>query len=437
MYVLTKSMVEYEVIVGAGITGLYTAYKLIKSTKRNPNILVIERNNRIGGRVYTYKHESGLSYDVGAGRIGKKHKYVMKLIKELKLEDKLYRIKDDKYWFVDGKLLKNERELLRHYNSSFTSLSKCWKYAISAKSVLNPMNVNLRTYLDSVLDTNEVKMLESSLGYISEMYDMNAANALHTLRKDFDVENNDFYIMIGGLQQICDCMYDILVISGVKFMFNCGLVDIDSHKRELQLSNSKNVKYTNLYMTITRKDYVDIPYFVKYRSILDTPIIDGKLLRIYAKYPVKSVKSVKSVKEDNHAWFNGIPKTITDNKLLFIIPIDSKSGLIQISYSDNHVTTFWNNLPDEKTVRKFLRKYLREVFYDTDGIDIPEPEWITFHNWDNGVHYWRIGENSKKIQNRMKKEFGKDNIYVLGETYSDSQAWIEGGLETVHKISIK
>lgn len=408
-----------NIIVGAGITGLYTAYKLNKANVKG-GITIVEKSSRIGGRVYTYEHSDGFRYDVGAGRIGKKHKHIMKLIKELKLEDKLLRIDDHKYWFVNDSLLKSEKELLNYYKSSFKSLSACWKYAITTKSVLNPMNVNLRTYLDSVLDTNEVKMLEISLGYISEMYDMNAYNALHTLKKDFDVENNDFYIMVGGLQQICNKLYNILLEAGVTFLFNTSVCNINPKTKKVKLSTHKNIKYSNLYMTITRKDYIHIPYFAQYKHILNEPIVDGKLLRIYAKYPVV---------EGNNAWFHGIKKTITDNKLLFIIPIDSTSGLIQISYSDNHVTTFWNNLPDEKSIRYFLAKYLKEVYKE---IKIPEPEWITLHNWDNGVHYWKVGTDSKLIQKEIYQQFIKDNIVILGETYSKSQAWIEGGLETVN-----
>ena len=40
------------IIVGAGIAGLYTAYKLSKTTT---DIRIIEKSDRYGGRIYTYK----------------------------------------------------------------------------------------------------------------------------------------------------------------------------------------------------------------------------------------------------------------------------------------------------------------------------------------------------------------------------------------------
>ena len=79
----------------------------------------IEKSNRIGGRIYTYSNK-GYKYDVGAGRLGKKQKLIMKLIKELELEDKIYDITTDKNYFVDNKLL-NEKELLKYFNSKFIS----------------------------------------------------------------------------------------------------------------------------------------------------------------------------------------------------------------------------------------------------------------------------------------------------------------------------
>lgn len=103
-----------HVIIGAGITGLYLAYKLITIKNVNPeDIVIYEKNNRIGGRVYTYSNK-GFNYSVGAGRLGKNHKYVMKLIKDFKLEDQIIDINKDKRYYLNGKMIE-EKELLAYY----------------------------------------------------------------------------------------------------------------------------------------------------------------------------------------------------------------------------------------------------------------------------------------------------------------------------------
>jgi len=87
-----------HIIIGSGISGLYLAYKLIKEKNENgKNIKIYEKNNRIGGRIYTYENkENNLKYSVGAGRLGKKHKYIMKLIKDFNLENQIIDINKDK-----------------------------------------------------------------------------------------------------------------------------------------------------------------------------------------------------------------------------------------------------------------------------------------------------------------------------------------------------
>jgi hypothetical protein len=88
----------------------------------------------------------------------------------------------------------------------------CWRYTIGKKVTLNKHdlnNYNLHNYFSLILPTNEVELLKTSLGYIAEMYDMNAYNGLLTLRKDFDIKNNDFYVLRDGISILSDslCKY--------------------------------------------------------------------------------------------------------------------------------------------------------------------------------------------------------------------------------------
>ena len=114
----------------------------------------------------------------------------------------------------------------------------------------------------------------------------------------------------------------------------------------------------------------------------------------------------------------------------FIIPIDNKSGLIQISYSDDYISNYWNVLSTIE-IKQNLVKYLREIFPNEN---ITEPEWITKHYWSNGAHFWKVGIKSKAIQKKLEKTFKPKKIYIIGEIYSSRQAWIEGSLETVEKL---
>ncbi len=71
----------------------------------------------------------------------------------------------------------------------------------------------------------------------------------------------------------------------------------------------------------------------KFSVLLGAPLLKqlatSPLLRIYAKYPPN---------KDGVVWFDGVPKTVTAGKLRYVIPINSKSGLIMISYTDGDDT---------------------------------------------------------------------------------------------------
>jgi hypothetical protein len=414
-----------HIIVGAGITGLYLAYKLILKGVPVADIVIFEGSGRIGGRIYTNEH-NGFRYSVGAGRLGKKHKYVMKLIKDFKLQDQIINIGKNTKYFVEGRLM-NEEELLKHYKSNFKSLKELWRYAIEKKlngNKYDPRLYNLHNYFSLILGENDVELLKISLGYIGEMYDMNAYNGLLTLRKDFDIRDNEFFVLRDGIHILCDVLYKYIKDAGVSVNFSSILEDVNDgesgesgesgEKKYIKINGVKH-SYSKLYLTIKRGDYMNIGYFKKYENIFNT-VSDGHLLRIFAQY--------------KDVWFKDMPKILTQNKLQFIIPIDYNSGLIQISYSDRYNADFWNAFKNEKDVKKYLTKILNEMFPEKN---IKEPEWITMHFWEAGDHMWNVGVNTKNIQDKMDKIFIPKDIYILGETYSEHQAWIEGAIETVHK----
>jgi monoamine oxidase len=402
-------------IIGAGITGLYLAYNLLLNRIPSADIVIFEGSKRIGGRIYTNEHK-GFRYSVGAGRLGKKHKYVMKLINDFKLKDQIINIGKNTNYFIEGRLM-NEEQLLKHYKSTFKSLKELWKYAIEKKlngNKYDPNLYNLHNYFSLILNANEVELLKISLGYQGEMYDMNAYNGILTLRKDFDIRNNEFFVLRDGIQILCDVLYKYIVDAGVSVNFSSILEDVKDDDKTIRV-NGNIYNYSKLYLTLKRSDYMKINYFKKYDYLFNT-VSDGHLLRIFAQY--------------KDVWFKDMPKILTQNKLQFIIPIDYNSGLIQISYSDRYNADFWNAFKTEKDVKKYLTKILNEMFPEKN---IKEPEWITMHFWESGDHMWNVGVNTKNIQDIIDGLFIPKDIYILGETYSERQAWVEGAIETVHK----
>ena len=71
------------IILGAGLSGLTTAYQL-KKTGLNSTIL--EARNRVGGRIYSLPNNTNAPLEMGATWLGKKHTSLNQLLQELNIE---------------------------------------------------------------------------------------------------------------------------------------------------------------------------------------------------------------------------------------------------------------------------------------------------------------------------------------------------------------
>ena len=92
------------IIIGGGISGLNTALNLSKNKK----VLLCEKNNSFGGRIYTDKfliNKEKYSLEAGAGRISKSHKQMINLIKKMNLYNKLVEIDAEEIPILDGFIL--------------------------------------------------------------------------------------------------------------------------------------------------------------------------------------------------------------------------------------------------------------------------------------------------------------------------------------------
>ncbi|MFT5997699.1 MAG: monoamine oxidase [Neolewinella sp.] len=69
-------------IIGAGLTGLTTAYELHKAGKP---FLLLEARDRIGGRILTSRRDDGAALELGATWLGKKHEELINLMSELSI----------------------------------------------------------------------------------------------------------------------------------------------------------------------------------------------------------------------------------------------------------------------------------------------------------------------------------------------------------------
>ena len=76
-------MIYDYIIIGSGISGLYSGYQLLK--KNITNFLIFEKNEYIGGRIKTFPIEDH-KVSMGAGIGRKRDINLKKLLEELGIE---------------------------------------------------------------------------------------------------------------------------------------------------------------------------------------------------------------------------------------------------------------------------------------------------------------------------------------------------------------
>jgi hypothetical protein len=139
------------------------------------------------------------------------------------------------------------------------------------------------------------------------------------------------------------------------------------------------------------------------------------------------------------------------------------------SYDDEYFTTFWKELeegpkeevrvPENENIQplngpkkasdvmiKMLRKQLAEMHYGPGAhyTRVPEPLEAAYMDWslppfNAGYHAWaahyNVGDVQRKIRKPSQLVNGKNlDIFIVGEAYSNDQAWVEGAYCTSESV---
>ena len=116
-------------------------------------------------------------------------------------------------------------------------------------------------------------------------------------------------------------------------------------------------------------------------------------------------------------------KIITNDEIKYIIPINSKKGLIMSSYTDSKYAVNIN----EKYLNHSLEETIHNSFTQLFNIDIPKSKNLYYYYWDKGCHYYPIKTSSVDIYPKVNI-VPNEEIYLIGEAFSNYHSWIEGSL---------
>lgn len=415
------------IIIGGGISGLYTYYHLLKNDP-SLNILLFEKNNYFGGRVKTkYMKRNGISYQMeeGAGRFNKNHTLLFKLIEELNLKKDVIKIGGDSH-FIDTK---NEFPEKKYQDKdSFYFIDKVLRYASKEpKEFLKKYSFSEYAFMK--LPKKDVEFMIQSTGYYSRILNMNAYNAYDTFK--YNIRNDiDYFVLKNGLSSIIKKMVTFIKNKKKNQLFvNSELISFTYHKEnkenkyfEILINNEHLFCSKKIIFAVPKSTLLTLPYFKKYYSILNG-ISCVPLCRVYSIY--------------KQPWFESIGKVTTNNPLKYIIPINTKTVLIMISYTNGKYAEPWkkyllnnDNLKNNNVNKDNLNNYLKKNIKDVFDKNTENPNYTNICFWKDGMNYWKPKQNSNDLSKKIIQLDKNIPLYIIGEAYSMNQGWMEGALET-------
>jgi len=373
-------------IIGSGISGLYTAYRLKKKYHmKNSQIDIYEKNKMIGGRVKTIKFDDEtVVAGAGIGRL-KKDKILFQLCKELKVKTNKYTSKIS-YTFEELNIL-DVIEFLK------TKLDK---------NIMEKRHfITFKQFATKILGKPIYDLFIKSVGF-SDFENEDVIDVIFEYGFDDCVSGNELFSIVWNqfldslYKQLKSCIKLNTLVKKItrtdngKFIVNGNIYD-----KVFIATDSKtayNLTGNNIYKSIKPQTFTRL--YVK----LDKPIGDYNRM-IYTEKPFQKV-----------------------------IEMNKDKCIYMISYSDNKIADRWLKVTD---INFEVEKNIQKIF----GIDVKVIKNELVY-WKTGTHYF--APLQKKYRNRDEFIFDaqnpEPNLYVVGEAYSNSQGWCEGALESVQMI---
>jgi glycine/D-amino acid oxidase-like deaminating enzyme len=377
------------IVVGAGIAGLWIAEQL---QNRGDDVIVLEQDKRVGGRIATSKH----GYEIGAGRLDMSHRRIMALVERFGLDT--IPLSHDVSWKALG-LAVEPNDFATVWTPIIRVLEKAG----------NIHRHTLRSLATQTLGPTLSNNILIHFGYRAELDTLRADLGIRAFKHEMG-PSSSFAVVKGGLSQLTTGLAAELDVRLGVAVQNVVLTNGVYH---VKTSNTPPFECDRVILAIPAPALKKLPCLSGFRTL---DYLQMKpLTRIYAQ-------------TDGPAPAFLTKRIITDSPLRYIIPVGK--DLIMISYTESQDTEFWRGLKGPALITK-LQKELRRLFPTEQ---IPDFKWARAYEWSGGCTYWipSLTDNydpaaeSKKALRPIPK---MPHLHLCGESFSLRQAWIEGALE--------
>uniref|UniRef100_A0A6C0JET0 Amine oxidase domain-containing protein n=1 Tax=viral metagenome TaxID=1070528 RepID=A0A6C0JET0_9ZZZZ len=412
------------IIVGSGMSGLYSAYK-IKKQSPNTRFLVLEKYKKhwVGGRTNNFDFY-GTSVVTGAG-IGRNdtNPLLIKLMKELHVPFK-----------KTTSIMKYSKLLQHHSEFDVVKIIDFLKKEYN-KNPSKYRNLTFKEFAIKILGDTNYKLFTIYAGYT----DYENADVYETLYNyGMDDNKGGWSKLYIPWKELVHHLCDYIEHKNIKYSNNVvEITKVSGHgnylyKREQEpclfetRTDDGIIYYSNKVIIATTISGIMklVPNASKPNSLYHQ--IHGQpFLRLYAKFDRKSSELLKKCISEY---------TIVPGALQKIIPINSDNGVYMIAYSDNeNALLLKDRLKNTLTNRNLYEKLIEESL----GIPKGSLKIIAIKDfyWPIGTHYYEPLQGLKTREDFVfKVQHPMDGMLVVGEAVSTYQGWVEGALESVEAV---
>ena len=398
------AMENRVIIIGAGIAGLYTAYK-IRKLDSSKSITILEANPKasIGGRMGTL-HFQGTEVVTGAG-VGRKKKddLLIQLLHELKVP--------------------YDEFLSEHYYSDVLhnkcNVKQTFMYLKKEYEKQKPAKTTFKDFAVKVLGQERYKIFITCAGY-TDYENEDVEDTLY--HYGFDDNYESWTGLSIPWMKLIVALIRKIGMDNIHVNTRVERIEEGNH---FYVHTSKKLYTCNQVIIATTIDSVRklLPGEPIYREIKGQPF-----LRVYAKFSAASLRVIED-------YVKGY--TIVPGPLQKIIPMDQEKGVYMIAYSDNiHARKLRPYLENTLDNRAKFCEFIKKALVIPKDIEIHISSIVDVY-WEIGTHYYEPLDPAK---HKTRKEFiekaqhPRHGILVVGEAVSMHQGWVEGALESVEKI---
>lgn len=401
------------VIIGSGMSGLYSAYQIKKQSPKT-TFVILEKYNKqwVGGRTSNDDfYGTQVVTGAGIGR-GDTNPLLINLMKELHIP-----YKKDISVMDFAKTIKNPVPIMKVIELLRREYKK---HPIEYKSL------GFKVFAEKILGSELYRDFIVSAGYT----DYEKADVYETLYNyGFDDNQGGWEILFLPWKKMVLRLVQKIGPEHLKFSQNVVKIS----KKDACTFELLTEKETKFYAkkVIIATTITSMQKLIPGASLPGSPYqqIHGQVfLRLYGKFNKESGEIMKKM----------VPNyTIVPGPLQKIIPVNEDKGVYMISYSDNEnaesLKKYLKNTPEN-------RAFLCRLIEKTLGLLSNSLYLIAIKDfyWPVGTHYYEPLKNFKTrddfvyhVQHPMK------NMLVVGEAVSQYQGWTEGALESVETALTK